>query len=359
MAVRRARPRRVLAKRLGSDADDPARARPGAPWDRRLEHRIPPRGAGGRRLAGDLRGRRGRGRPPRRSSSRSTRRGSRRAGTRPAGISPSGSPHATACARWRRRRRRACAPSPRSRRPASAISSAPGGTTSATVRSKRCWARLPRARTDSPPRRLPRSRRSTSRSCSCTAPRTTSSSVSQSRDYSARDPLGGARRARWRRPLRRGRRRPLRVGDRSRLAFDTARRLRYSTDGRPRLRRRAGADDRALQRRLERARPRHDRLAPRARHGVREPHRGRAGRGRRGPRRTSRRSSRAGPTSRSPGDGSTRATGLVVSEWTATATASDGRRLTWDGVDVFPCEDGRIVRKDVYSAAHRARTLDG
>jgi len=51
--------------------------------------------------------------------------------------------------------------------------------------------------------------------------------------------------------------------------------------------------------------------------------------------------------------------GLVVSEWTATATAADGRRLTWDGVDVFPCEDGRIVRKDVYSAAHRARTLDG
>ena len=50
--------------------------------------------------------------------------------------------------------------------------------------------------------------------------------------------------------------------------------------------------------------------------------------------------------------------GLVVSEWTATATAADGRRLTWDGVDVFPCEDGRIVRKDVYSAAHRARTLE-
>src|SRR6185312_6113072 len=51
--------------------------------------------------------------------------------------------------------------------------------------------------------------------------------------------------------------------------------------------------------------------------------------------------------------------GLVVSEWTATATAPDGRRLTWDGVDLFPCEDGRIRRKDVYSAAHRARTLDG
>jgi ketosteroid isomerase-like protein len=50
--------------------------------------------------------------------------------------------------------------------------------------------------------------------------------------------------------------------------------------------------------------------------------------------------------------------GLVVSEWTATATAPDGRRLTWDGVDVFPCEGGRILRKDIYSAAHRAQTLD-
>jgi len=51
--------------------------------------------------------------------------------------------------------------------------------------------------------------------------------------------------------------------------------------------------------------------------------------------------------------------GLVVSEWTATATAPDRRSLTWDGVDVFPCENGLILRKDVYSAAHRARTLDG
>ncbi|HEY1316842.1 MAG TPA: nuclear transport factor 2 family protein [Gaiella sp.] len=50
--------------------------------------------------------------------------------------------------------------------------------------------------------------------------------------------------------------------------------------------------------------------------------------------------------------------GVVVSEWTATATAPDGRRLTWDGVDVFPCEGGRILRKDVYSTAHRARALD-
>ena len=52
--------------------------------------------------------------------------------------------------------------------------------------------------------------------------------------------------------------------------------------------------------------------------------------------------------------------GLVVSEWTATATRQDtGERLEWDGVDVFPCEDGRILRKDVYSAAHRARVLSG
>ncbi len=52
--------------------------------------------------------------------------------------------------------------------------------------------------------------------------------------------------------------------------------------------------------------------------------------------------------------------GLVVSEWTATATRQDtGERLEWDGVDVFPFEDGRILRKDVYSAAHRARVLSG
>jgi ketosteroid isomerase-like protein len=49
--------------------------------------------------------------------------------------------------------------------------------------------------------------------------------------------------------------------------------------------------------------------------------------------------------------------GLVVSEWTATATTSDGRRLEWDGVDVFPFEDGLIVRKDVYSSSHRPRVL--
>jgi ketosteroid isomerase-like protein len=49
--------------------------------------------------------------------------------------------------------------------------------------------------------------------------------------------------------------------------------------------------------------------------------------------------------------------GLVVSEWTATATDGDGRRLEWDGIDVFPFEGGLILRKDVYSAGHRPRVL--
>jgi steroid delta-isomerase-like uncharacterized protein len=49
--------------------------------------------------------------------------------------------------------------------------------------------------------------------------------------------------------------------------------------------------------------------------------------------------------------------GLVVSEWTATATAPDGRELEWDGVDIFPFRDGRILRKDVYSSSHNPRVL--
>ena len=49
--------------------------------------------------------------------------------------------------------------------------------------------------------------------------------------------------------------------------------------------------------------------------------------------------------------------GVVVGEWTATATASDGRRLEWDGVDIFPFENGLIQRKDVYSTSHRPRVL--
>jgi ketosteroid isomerase-like protein len=50
--------------------------------------------------------------------------------------------------------------------------------------------------------------------------------------------------------------------------------------------------------------------------------------------------------------------GLVVSEWTATATRHDGSRIEWDGIDVFPFANGLILRKDVYSSSHRPRVLD-
>ena len=36
-----------------------------------------------------------------------------------------------------------------------------------------------------------------------------------------------------------------------------------------------------------------------------------------------------------------------------------GARLEWDGIDVFPFENGLILRKDVYSAGHRPRVLSG
>lgn len=48
---------------------------------------------------------------------------------------------------------------------------------------------------------------------------------------------------------------------------------------------------------------------------------------------------------------------FAVSEWTARATAPDGRALEWDGVDLFPIEDGRIARKDVYSGSATPRVL--
>lgn len=48
--------------------------------------------------------------------------------------------------------------------------------------------------------------------------------------------------------------------------------------------------------------------------------------------------------------------GLVVSEWTATAS-KDGKTFEWDGIDVFPIEDGKIKRKDVYSASGLAREV--
>jgi ketosteroid isomerase-like protein len=50
--------------------------------------------------------------------------------------------------------------------------------------------------------------------------------------------------------------------------------------------------------------------------------------------------------------------GLVVSEWTATATNRAGQRVEWDGIDVFPFENGLILRKDVYSSSHAPRSLD-
>ena len=50
--------------------------------------------------------------------------------------------------------------------------------------------------------------------------------------------------------------------------------------------------------------------------------------------------------------------GLVVNEWTATATNGAGQRIEWDGIDVFPFENGLILRKDVYSSLHNARLLD-
>ena len=53
--------------------------------------------------------------------------------------------------------------------------------------------------------------------------------------------------------------------------------------------------------------------------------------------------------------------GLVVQEWTATATHTQtmrrgdleapptGRTLSWNGIDSIPFEDGLVKRKDVYS----------
>ena len=50
--------------------------------------------------------------------------------------------------------------------------------------------------------------------------------------------------------------------------------------------------------------------------------------------------------------------GLAVSEWTARAER-DGQPAEWDGVDVFPFENGLIKRKDVYSSSHAPRLGDG
>jgi taurine dehydrogenase small subunit len=48
---------------------------------------------------------------------------------------------------------------------------------------------------------------------------------------------------------------------------------------------------------------------------------------------------------------------FAACEWTASATAPDGRSLEWDGVDLFPIADERIARKDVYSGSGAPRVL--
>ena len=62
------------------------------------------------------------------------------------------------------------------------------------------------------------------------------------------------------------------------------------------------------------------------------------------------------PTLRFRGRGQRAGHDFVVSEWTASAThPDDGRRLEWDGIDVFPFRDGLIARKDVYSSSATPR----
>ena len=46
---------------------------------------------------------------------------------------------------------------------------------------------------------------------------------------------------------------------------------------------------------------------------------------------------------------------FAVCEWTAQAVRDDGQRIEWDGVDVFPLRDGKILRKDVYSGSSSPR----
>ena len=48
---------------------------------------------------------------------------------------------------------------------------------------------------------------------------------------------------------------------------------------------------------------------------------------------------------------------FAACEWTASASASDGRSLEWDGVDLFPIADGLIARKDIYSTSGTPRVL--
>ena len=51
------------------------------------------------------------------------------------------------------------------------------------------------------------------------------------------------------------------------------------------------------------------------------------------------------------------ADGFAVSEWTASATRADGTRIEWDGVDVFPLREGKILRKDIYSTSQNPRVI--
>jgi ketosteroid isomerase-like protein len=44
---------------------------------------------------------------------------------------------------------------------------------------------------------------------------------------------------------------------------------------------------------------------------------------------------------------------FIVQEWTAHATHPSGTELTWEGVDIFPFKNGKILRKDVFSNASR------
>jgi ketosteroid isomerase-like protein len=48
----------------------------------------------------------------------------------------------------------------------------------------------------------------------------------------------------------------------------------------------------------------------------------------------------------------------AVVEWTARASAADGRLLEWDGIDVIECRDGLIVRNAVYSSGHAPRVVE-
>jgi ketosteroid isomerase-like protein len=48
---------------------------------------------------------------------------------------------------------------------------------------------------------------------------------------------------------------------------------------------------------------------------------------------------------------------IAVSEWTASATHPDGRKLEWDGVDIFALSEGKILRKDVYSGGANPRVI--